>query len=120
MWFYEQATGDLRNDTGDLVETGYSGVGDGKNNPIMETEIGVGPIPRGLWYVGFPFNSGMHGPFCLRLTPDPATNLFGRSGFLIHGDSRTSPGNASRGCIVLSRDAREAIWDSDDHRVMVI
>jgi hypothetical protein len=32
-----------------------------------------------------------------------------RSGFLIHGDSFSHPGDASDGCIILSRPEREAI-----------
>jgi hypothetical protein len=120
MWTYEQATGRLLRPGGELLEVGYSGFADGKNNPLLETEANVGPVPRGLWYFGFPFSSKDHGPFCLRLFPDPATNTHGRSGFLVHGDSKQRPGSASRGCVVVSRDAREEMWDSDDHRLLVV
>jgi len=35
--------------------------------------------------------------------------MFGRRGFLIHGDSKLHPGTASKGCIILPRWARELI-----------
>jgi Protein of unknown function (DUF2778) len=46
------------------------------------------------------------------LTPDPSNDMCGRSGFLIHGDSVSHPGDASDGCIILSRAEREAIVKS--------
>ena len=48
-------------------------------------------------------------PFSLRLTPDPANDMCGRDGFLIHGDSIAHPGTASQGCIILNRLQREHI-----------
>jgi hypothetical protein len=46
--------------------------------------------------------------------------MFGRSGFLMHGDNIRLPGTASEGCIILPRDLREAIWNSADHTLEVI
>jgi hypothetical protein len=40
--------------------------------------------------------------------------MFGRSGFLVHGDSRAHEGGASEGCIVIDRLTRMAMsFDSD-------
>ena len=58
--------------------------------------------------------------FLSPMTPDPANEMFGRSGFLIHGDSLMHPGCASRGCIVLARPSREAIAQSGDQDLEVV
>ena len=44
MWTYDQLSGALGKD-GQRVATGYSGFGQGKNNPDMENVLDVGPIP---------------------------------------------------------------------------
>jgi hypothetical protein len=59
----------------------------------------------------------------MHLTPDPATNTFGRSGFLIHSDRRdylTNPHAASSGCIILPPDARFDIAKSKDPFLEVV
>ena len=119
-WTYFQQTGELQHD-GQHVTTGYSGAGTGKNNPAMESVPNVGPIPRGDWTItGPPASTNDHGPYVLRLTPAPNTETFGRSGFLIHGDSKQSPGSASQGCVVVPRAAREEIWNSGDRDLTVV
>lgn len=92
-----------------IITTLYSGFQDGLNNPAMEQIANIGPIPRGAWYIGPTFDSPLHGPFCIVLTPQPGTDTFGRSGFLIHGDSIAHAGSASHGCIVTDRKTREWI-----------
>ncbi|SDE71964.1 Protein of unknown function [Bradyrhizobium brasilense] len=109
---YEQATGRMSVRNGgsyDLLGTGYSGSksGGGYNDPSKQCVKMVGPIPRGQYKVGPPGPGPS--PYSLRLTPAPGTDTCGRSGFLIHGDSISHPGNASEGCIILSRSEREAI-----------
>src|SRR5689334_15812598 len=97
-WTYIQRTGELVHD-GMVHCTGYSGHGEGKNNPAMQAVRDVGPIPCGRWSIeGPPIDTAVHGPFVLHLEPEPGTDTFGRSGFLIHGDSREHPGEASHGC----------------------
>lgn len=104
--------------------TGYSGMdiptAMGKNNPAMQDVPDVGPIPEGLWKIGSAFDSQIHGPVCMRLTPAHGTDTFGRSGFLIHGDSFEHPGEASEGCIVLGRMLRLAIVGSGDDLLQVV
>lgn len=121
MWVYEQRTGLLRRDGAiDILGKGYSGFGDGKNNPAMESVPDVGPIPRGEYQVGVPHDTDSHGPFVMSLTPLPLNEMFGRAGFLMHGDSIEHPGTASKGCIIMPHPVRERVWNSGDHRLQVV
>lgn len=120
MWTFEIVTGKMLDPTGEVVGIGYSGAGLGKNNPAMQNVHDVGPIPEGRWTIGTPVNTRDHGPFAMSLIPDPSTVLFDRSAFLIHGDSFNHPGNASEGCIIMSRDVRERIWASGDRDLEVV
>lgn len=120
-WHYQQINGWLDKD-GILVDkTGYSGFGEGKNNPALEAVHDVGPIPAGEWTIsGPPFDDPEHGPYVLRLYPKVGSQTFGRSGFLIHGDSIEHPGQASKGCIILPRLTRTRIYQSGDTQLYVI
>lgn len=119
MWVYSQSTGKLSKD-GVFMTIGYSGHAEGKNNPNMQSVPNVGPIPVGLYYIEAPIDTDTHGPFVLRLTPDPKNEMFDRSGFLVHGDSIKDPGSASHGCIIMPRYARERMWDLNDHVLRVV
>lgn len=119
MWLYRQATGELLHHD-KPVASGYSGFGAGRNNPDMEAAADLGPIPRGLWLIQLPpFDSEAHGPRCMRLLPERQTRTWGRSGFLIHGDSIQHPGSASHGCIILPRPVRIEIANSGDDNLIV-
>ena len=119
-WLYVQRTGHIYFNHAPFSQ-GYSGGGIGKNNPEMQAAVGVGPIPVGRWrIVGEPFHTEVNGPFCLRLEPNEGTDTLGRSGFLIHGDSIRKPGTASRGCVILARPVRGAIWESGDTDFVVV
>lgn len=126
-WEYSQSTGQLTyvdNQTGvrTPVATGYSGNGLGLNNPAMQNEPNVGPIPQGTWAVGPQqtniINSGTPNqvtlPAFMRLTPDPGTNTFNRGGFIIHGDNPARNRTASEGCPVFDRPTRNQIGNSGD------
>lgn len=108
MWTYQQKTGRLLRD-GKWVSTGYSGHGDGKNNPDMQHVPRVGPCPCGFWDISYLGDTETHGPCVLRLTPHSGTETFGRDGFLCHGDSKENPGTASLGCIIQPRIIRDLI-----------
>lgn len=119
-WTYTQRTGELQQD-GQHVATGYSGAGEGKNNPEMQSVRNVGPIPQGDWtIIGPPVNTADRGPYVLRLTPKDETETFGRSGFLMHGDSKNAPGTASHGCVIMPRTVREQVWNSGDRDLQVV
>lgn len=121
MWTYTQRTGNLYNKDGDLTWTGYSGHGEGLNNPEKQNIKGVGPLPCGIYAIGTPFNSEHTGPNAMHLIPDPNNEMFGRGDFEIHGDNKNGNHSASNGCIVHSPAAdRLAIWNSGDHQLRVI
>lgn len=117
-WFYSQAKGIVKRDE-DIVACGYSGNGECKNKPEKQHVHNKGPIPRGRYTIGKPYDTVEHGPYVLRLTPDDENTMHGRGGFLIHGDSRATPGMASEGCIILDRKTREAIFTSGDRDLEV-
>lgn len=122
MWTYEQRSGELFDARGERAAIGYSGFDGGKNEPTWQEHPDLGPIPRGTYTIGAPEcvqKAGPHGPFVLRLTPDPDNRMFGRAGFLMHGDSVAHPGSASHGCIILRRAAREIVAASGDNRLHV-
>lgn len=117
-WTYSQTTGRLSHD-GALIGIGYSGRDAGKNNPAAQTQEGVGPIPRGTYTIGAPFTHPHTGIYSMRLTAEGGTNTFGRSGFLMHGDSVDHPGQASDGCIVQNLTVRHQVWTSGDRTLVV-
>ena len=120
MWTYRQLTGALDRD-GVIAGSGYSGAAPlGRNNPQMQNVREVGPIPQGRYIIGRPFDSDDHGPFCLPLVADPENEMFERSGFLMHGDSKEHPGCASKGCIIMPRDVREKVSYGGDSLLTVV
>ena len=119
MWIYSQPTGRMTKD-GLLLASGYSGNDEGKNNPNMQSVHNKGPIPVGLYTMLEPVDTDTHGPYVIRLEPDEQNEMFGRAGFLIHGDSIDHPGTASQGCIIMPRYARERLWDTGDHKLRVV
>jgi hypothetical protein len=119
MWTYSQRDGKLVSKSG-VAFQGYSGAGTGKNNPAFQSVHNVGPIPVGFYSILSPVDSADHGPYVLRLIPAQENQMFGRAGFLMHGDSKTAPGTASQGCIIMPRAVRQRVWDSEDHQLEVV
>jgi hypothetical protein len=102
------------------IGQGYSGAEPcGKNDPRMQGIPDVGPIPRGFYTIGIPYDSRDHGPHVMRLLPDAENTMFGRSEFLMHGDSLERPGQASKGCIIMPPAVREFVSASGDIRLQV-
>lgn len=118
-WEYSQSMGTLYHN-GNMAGQGYSGASEGKNNPSMQAVRMVGPIPEGEYTIESPRNSARVGPYAMPLTPQYGTNTFGRDAFYIHGDSVSSPGSASSGCVILNRAVREQIWSSGDRTLKVV
>lgn len=117
MWIWTQKAGRmLRNSV--PKSAGYSGAGEGRNNPLLQNVPQVGPIPVGAYSIGPEIESETHGPVSMHLIPLPGSELFGRSGFMIHGDNASS--TASHGCIILPRATREEIAQSHDRLLVVI
>jgi hypothetical protein len=119
MWTYKQTTGELIRD-GHIIGTGYSGSPEDENNPAKQSVHDEGPIPEGTYTISRPLDTVTHGPHVMVLTPDVTNEMFGRRGFLLHGDSISHPGCASEGCIIMSRQIREMVSDSGDRRLQVI
>src|ERR1035438_3981863 len=124
---YELISGKWTSATGDVLGIGCSGGDCGLdpyavNNPGFQFVHNVGPIPVGIYTINPPQDTVTHGPFVLPLTPSPANLMWGRSGFLCHGDSVILPGKraASDGCIILPRNVRQQIWDSGDLDLQVV
>lgn len=120
MWIYFSNSGRLYDPTGKVVGNGYSGHGPGVNNQAMEAVHDFGPIPRGAYTIGQFFDDPEKGPIVAHLIPCPATDTFGRSGFMLHGDNAAGDHSASRGCIIMPRAVRAQVQFSPvkDLRVM--
>jgi hypothetical protein len=111
MWKYEQSTGRMFAPEGEIVAVGYAGKGKGKNNPAWQNVQGMGPLPRGFYKIGKPYDSKKVGPFALPLTPFPENEMFGRASFRVHGDNAKFPGTASEGCVIMPRSVRgKNLW----------
>ena len=116
-WGYQQSTGYITYN-GTLQSIGYSGTGTGRNNPASQEIHDVGPIPQGTYTIGQSYDDpGGKGPCVMPLIPDPADNMFGRSGFLIHGNNIQN--DASHGCIIAAPAIRRLISESDD-RILIV
>ncbi|WP_084084416.1 RHS repeat-associated core domain-containing protein [Cupriavidus sp. USMAA2-4] len=126
-WVYSQSTGQLThvdsNGNSTNVGNGYAGHGEGVNNPDMQSATNVGPIPQGTYSIGQQQNnttgSGTNLPGSMRLTPDPSNTMYGRGGFLIHGDNSRGDRSASEGCIIMNRGVRNQIGGSGDNVLRV-
>lgn len=120
MWIYRIKPGRLSQ--GDrFVSIGYSGMGASRDDPGAIHVRGQGPIPVGVYVIGPEREiTETHGPVVLPLTPIAYVETFGRSNFLIHGDSVSHPGSASHGCIILPRPIREEISSSRDRLLVVL
>jgi hypothetical protein len=119
-WSYSQSTGALSHN-GEFIDTGYSGHGDGFNNPNAQDDVDVGPLPQGNYTIGaVEADGGRLGPYVMPLQPDAANRMFGRNGFFIHGDNRAMNNTASDGCIILSRLVRTLIAQSGDTNLTVV
>lgn len=97
---------------------GYAGRKSGRNNPQMERVSSWGPLPKGFYELLSPKHHPRLGPISIPLRPMATTKMYGRAGFYIHGDNATN--DASRGCIILNRAAREAILQYGVHALEVV
>lgn len=115
---YEQKTGNIKI-RNTLVGVGYSGNGDGLDDPDMEAMSNIGPIPRGEWRIDhWDDHHGEKGPEVAVLSP-VGHNAHGRSAFLIHGDNAAGNHSASHGCIIANRTIRDALRASGEVQVIV-
>ena len=128
---YSQGIGTLSAPDGFLA-TGYAGADAGKNNPAMQDVKNLGPLPRGKYTITGPECVGTtfpcpdchgatahrHGPYVLRLHPVDGNEMFGRAGFLVHGDN--GHGTASEGCICIGRSFRQQMTSEKYTEIEVV
>jgi len=122
---FEIRTGQMLDADGKLIATGYAGGACGQypdavNNPAMCDRHGIGPLPPGLYRMGQPVDHSTLGPFAIPLTPDPSNQMYGRADFYVHGDAVGHPGAASDGCIIMPREVRELLNQSQDREIRVV
>lgn len=118
MISYDQKSGNIsiRNT---FVGVGYSGFGPGLDNPDMEADADIGPIPAGKWEIlRWDDHHGEKGPQVAVLAP-VGHDAHGRSAFLIHGDNPQLNHTASHGCIVAGRSIRDALRASGEMELTV-
>lgn len=113
-WIYEQGTGRFLHRNGDrtrLVAIGYAGAPPCLNDPAKDHVRQCGPIPKGSYRLRVLKHPRFAAPaiFC---DPFESNEMFGRSGFYIHGDNRHGDRTASTGCIILSRLVRSKVADA--------
>lgn len=89
---YVQRTGQFF--IGDDVFACFAGNGGGRNNPAAQTVRSVGPLPVGYYDATLLSHPRFRQP-AFRLDPWPATEMYGRSEFWIHG------GTVSHGCVIM-------------------
>ena len=106
--------------------SGHAGHGYGLNNPDAIQEVGVGPLPPGLYNLG-PWQDGSLygpswarlGPLISRLYPDAGNEMYGRNDFAIHGGNGSNPPTDSDGCVIMQHNDRQAVCDSGEPQVTV-
>jgi hypothetical protein len=120
MYTYHQSTGLFTRD-GVALLNGYAGHGTGVNNPTMQDQHDVGPLPQGRYVMSALFDSPHTGLATIVLDPHPTNQMFGRAGFRIHGDNEAANRTASNGCIIAGHAPdRTQIWNSGDRTVLVM
>ncbi len=127
-WEFSQSTGRYYyvSPNGDRTYAGggYSGAGQGINNPAMQGQENVGPTPVGTYIIG-PMQdittlAGHVLPDAMRLTPDSATqeliDSLGRTGgYIIHGSNDYENRTGSEGCPVTRPGLRHLIGENLDY-----
>lgn len=118
--FYSIMKGQLSLDSGVLVGTGYSGYGVHKNNPNSCKLKNLGPIPCGKYSIVNAPGDKRLGKMLLKLQPYAANQMYGRSGFYIHGEDSNPLTEDSHGCIVMSYSVRLFLNAASDRILTVI
>lgn len=110
---------------GNLVQQLYAGCGIGRNNPAAQSLHVEGPLPVGGYTIGeleatHTTAEGHVLTDSAALIPDPENEMFGRSGFRIHGRKSAVDESASNGCIILDHGPRMLVLNSACKRLRVV
>ena len=116
-WIYEISTGRLYPPGQPYIATGYSGGNcgknpDGVNNPALCDTHCIGPIPTGMYRHGLVVDHSSLGNYAIPLLPFEANEMYGRSGFFMHGDNPAMNKSASEGCIIMPYTIRQKFYNS--------
>jgi len=110
MYAYYISTGRFfSHHSGTVLAVGYAGKGVHLNNPLSQEVQRQGPIPMGLYRALAPRKHPQLGPIAIPLEPSLSNQMYGRSGFYLHGDNRYGNQSASEGCIILPPQIRASI-----------
>lgn len=127
MWKYKQSTGQLFDPAGVQVDLAWSGYGDNRNRPELQSVKQEGPIPRGKYTIGQAYRHHKLGKLTMNLEPFAENEMFGRSLFRFHGYSKDNPDTvvnetylSSHGCICTEYLIRVMISESDDRVLEVV
>lgn len=108
---FQQSTGLITDEAGEVVAHAWAGHGDGLNNPAMQEIHEVGPLPQGVYEVRpWEDNHPPLGPMVAHLVQIEG-ETFGRDAFYIHGPSSTHYMQESKGCIVVPHVMRQKVHD---------
>jgi len=101
------------NVTPELCGYAYSGH-EGALNDIHKQNIqGIGPLPAGTYVISRIYDDPERGNHTCELLPQTTNKMYGRSGFLIHGDTTAEAHNASDGCIIAPFSVRSMFVAQD-------
>ena len=118
--FYVPQTGsthpEILDETSRILAFGYSGHGFYRDDPHAEKRSNEGPLPAGTYQLSGPVSTTLGGkevgPSSWHLNLITG-KLYGRAGFMIHGDTEEEDHSASDGCIVTPYWVRSQFKDKD-------
>lgn len=119
MHIFEQSTGKWIGPDASMWGQGWAGQLAGRNNPAMQNVPNVGPLPEGIYMIGYAYDHPVLGPVTMDLEPDLINIMFGRSAFRVHGFGADVI-RASEGCVIQIRPVRERIDSSTDRILRVV
>jgi hypothetical protein len=117
MWTYSIPTGVMYDPQGKVAGVGYAGAPGYINDPSEVSIKDKGPLPPGMYTITNWRTDKHMGPLCASLVQDSENQMYGRSGFNLHGDKIDHPGCGSEGCIQQIYPVRLRMSKSDDNRL---
>ena len=102
----------------EFIGFGYSGHASNLNDIHKENQQGIGPLPKGLYRITKVYDDPERGVHTCVLTPDTENKMYGRAGFLIHGDTPAEAHAASDGCIIMPKWCRMLLQVGDEIDVL--
>ena len=117
-YMYERYWGIFHDNSSTIVGCGYSGAASALNDIHKQNLAKVGPLPAGLYTIAEVYDDPERGQHTCMLEPARSNIMYGRSGFLIHGDTKEEAHNASEGCIVAPYWVRHLFKAGDEIEVI--